>query len=107
LHLDDMRFAEGEAAILRVFVNLPDATSATPQEHPSFVQELVLVPSRSRSTAPARGQSMTLPLPPGIVKSGEPMTVTLVPVQADTEGRLTQPGKTDVMLARPYVTIER
>lgn len=109
LHLDDVRVAEGEAAILRVFVNRPDATAATPTDSVSFVEELFLVPSRSSASTPgARGssQNLALPLPEGTVKPGERITVTIIPIRADAEGRLTEPGAADVVLKRPYVTVE-
>jgi len=109
LHLDDVRVAEGEAAVLRVFVNRPDATAATPTDHMSFVEELFLVPSRSSASTPGArgsGQNLVLPLPEGAVKPGERITVTIVPIRADAEGRLTEPGAADVVLKRPYVTVE-
>ncbi|HEY7213277.1 MAG TPA: hypothetical protein VIC28_01545 [Thermoanaerobaculia bacterium] len=110
LHLDDVQLAEGQAATFRVFVNRPDATAATPADAKGFVQELYLVPRRSRPSAlGARqpGQNLALPLPAGLVGPGERITVTLVPVGADAEGRLNQPGQVDITLKRPYVTAER
>lgn len=110
LRLDDVRLAEGQAAIFRVFVNRPDATAATPIGEKGFVQELYLVPTRSRASKPGArqpGQNLALPLPPDLVKPGEAITVTLVPIGADAEGRLTQPGEIDVTLERPYVSAER
>lgn len=110
LRLDDVRLAEGQAAIFRVFVNRPDATAATPVDEKGFVQELYLVPTSSRPSSPGArqpGQNFALPLPPGLVKPGERITVTVVPVGADAEGRLTQPGKIDITLKRPYVSVER
>jgi len=110
LHLDDVRLAEGQAATFRVFVNRPDATAATPADAKGFVQELYLVPTRSRPSAPGArqpGQSFALPLPAGLVRPEERITVTLVPVGADAEGRLNQPGQIDITLKRPYVTAER
>src|SRR5262245_28009373 len=110
LHLDDVRLAEGESAIFRVFVNRPDATAATPIDRKGFVQELFLVPSRSQAAeAGARqpGQNFALPLPPGLARPGERIAVTLVPVATDADGRLTQPGEIDITLKRPYVSVER
>ena len=110
LRLDDVRLAEGQSAIFRVFVNRPDATAATPAGEKGFVQELYLVPASSSPSAPGArqpGQSFALPLPPGLVKPGERITVTVVPVGADAEGRLTQPGRIDITLKRPYVSVER
>jgi hypothetical protein len=110
LHLDDVRLAEGQAAIFRVFVNRPEATAATPTDQKGFVQELYLVPTRSRPSEPGArqpGQNLALPLPPGLVQPGERIAVTLVPVATDADGRLTQPGQIDITLKRPYVTAER
>lgn len=107
LHLDDVRLAAGEGAVFRVFVNRPDATAATPTGSGGFVDELFLVPSQARGTAPAGrqpGQNLVLPLPAGLVRAGAPVTVTLVPVRPDAQGRLTAPGRTDLTLKRPYLT---
>lgn len=109
LHLDGVQVAEGQAAILRVFVNRPDATAATPTDHVSFVEELFLVPASSTASAPGArgsGQNLVLPLPEGSVKPGERIKVTIVPMRADAQGRLSQPGAADVVLDHPYVTIE-
>jgi hypothetical protein len=109
LHLDDLRPAEGQAAVFRLFVNRPDATAATPNDQEGFVDEVFLVPSRSHATAPGArqpGQNLVFPLPAGVVKAGGRITVTLVPVGADTAGRLTQPGAADVTLKRPYLSVE-
>lgn len=110
LHLDDVRVAEGQAAIFRVFVNHPGATAATPAGDPGFVEELYLVPSRSKASEPggrAPGQNLVLPLPAGAVQPGERITVTLVPVGSNAQGELTEPGTMDVTLKQPYVTAER
>jgi hypothetical protein len=109
LHLDEVRVAEGQGAVFRVFVNRPDATAATPTTAGGFVDELFLVPSRTRATTPGArqpGQNLALPLPPGLLKLGSPITVTLVPVRPSSQGQLAAPGKTDLTLKRPYVTEE-
>jgi hypothetical protein len=109
LHLDDVRVAEGQAAVFRVFVNRPDATAATATEEKGFVDEIFLVPARSTPTAPGArspGQNLALPLSAGRVQPGEKITVTLIPVAADAAGQLTRQGSLDVTLKRPYVTLE-
>jgi hypothetical protein len=109
LHLDDVRLAAGQSAVVRVFVNRPDATAATPQDpREGYVDDLFLVPSRPEASATGArqpGQNLTLVLGAGQAKAGKRMTVTLVPVQPDAAGRLTQPGKVDVTLARPYLAL--
>jgi hypothetical protein len=109
LHLDDLRVAAGQAAILRVFVGRPDATASTPADDPGFVDELFLVPSGSTPAAPGAyepGRNLTLPLPAGALEGGEPIVVTLVPARADADGRLTEPGDVELTLKPPYVTAE-
>jgi hypothetical protein len=109
LHLDDVRLAAGQGAVFRVFVNRPDATATTPTGSGGFVEELFLVPSRTRATTPGArqpGQNLALPLPPGSLKPGSPINVTLVPVRPNARGQLAAPGKTDLTLKRPYVTQE-
>jgi hypothetical protein len=110
LHLDDVRLPDGKGTALRVYVNAPAANAATGTEHAGFVEELLLVPSRSQASAsppPARkGQNFVLPLPDSVRGAGR-ITVTLVPVRADTKGELSVRGTTDVTLKRPYVTIAR
>ena len=85
LHIDDLRMPEGKGAILRVYVN------------GDFLDELVLVPSRSQASSarPREGQNFIFPVPAS-VRSGSSMRVKLVPVRG-----------TDVTLKRPYVTIGR
>lgn len=108
LHLDDVRPLAGRSAVFRVFVNNPGATAATPTTDPTFVDEVVLVPSRSEETGGrAPGQNLTLPLGHAARNERRGLTVTLVPVQADTQGRLRLPGSADLTLRRPRVSAER
>jgi hypothetical protein len=109
LHLDDLRVAAGRAAVFRVFVNRSGATAATSKDEAGFVEELSLVPSRSataRTGTEQPGQNLVLPLPAGLVKPGERITVTFVPVREDVQGQLTVPGAADITLKRPYITLE-
>lgn len=105
LHLNDVQVPDGEAAMLRVFVNNPSATAATSTSAPGFVEEMFLVPrsSQARGSASHPGQNFVLPIPTGI-KGGERITITLVPVAANERGELTAPGTVHLSMRPPTVT---
>jgi polyphenol oxidase len=51
LHLEGVSVPEGNAAVVRVFLNKPDATVATPVEDPHFVGYITIVPRHSKKKA--------------------------------------------------------
>lgn len=108
LHLDDVVVPDGEAAIVRIFVNASSAAEATSTSTAGLVNEIFLVPrtSRVRPSAPGTGQNFVFPIPPNIQTSNR-ITITLVPVAPDERGELTAPGKTHLSMRPPYVTQER
>lgn len=94
LHLDDLRVKAGEAGVFRVFVNYPKANAQTPMSHAHFVDELFIVPAQTSSTAASASHNFTLPLPAAAIRAGEPIVVTLVPVES---------GKLNVTVKRAWV----
>jgi hypothetical protein len=102
LHLDDVRVAAGEPAMLRLFVNTPRPTAKSSTSAAGFLQDLYLVPSRSAG-GNANGQNFTIPLPPSAAR-GERITITIVPIEANAQGEMNASGHLHVSLKRPYVT---
>jgi hypothetical protein len=69
LHLDDVRVPSTESAVFKVYVN------------GKYVDELYLAPPRSQASAanPETSQNFTLPIPDGMLKAGEAVSVKLTP----------------------------
>jgi hypothetical protein len=106
LHLDDVRVAGGESAMLRLFLNTPHATAKTSTSDARFLQDLYLVPSRAAKGRWSKGQNFTIPLPPDAAR-GERITVTIIPIEAGAGGEMNASGSVHVKLNRPYVTASR
>jgi len=94
LHLDDLRVKAGEAGVFRVFANHPEANAQTPMTHANFVDELFIVPSQTSASGTGAGHNYTLPLPAAAIRAGDPVVVTLVPVEN---------GKLNVTVKRAWV----
>ncbi len=113
VNLDNVTAPADEAAILRVFVNRPNANAAMVQDS-HLVHELFLVPSRSPGTDHSQHQhsfNVKIVLPPAIAaeveKAKGDVPVTIVPVAATPQGALAAtPKQVRVKMAKPYITVE-
>ena len=103
LHLDDVRVASGESAMLRLFINTPQASAKTNTTEPGFLQDLYLTPSRSAKGGKPSSQNFTIPLPASTPR-GARITVRIVPIEANVRGEMNAAGRVHVSLKRPYVT---
>ncbi len=103
LHIDDVRVAGGESAMLRLFVNTPHATAKTSMGDRGFLQDLYLVPSRSAKGGWSRGQNFVIPIPAEAARSGG-ISITIVPIEASAGGQMSAGGSVHVRFKRPYVT---
>jgi len=102
LHLEGVRVKAGEAGVFRLFVNHPHATASTPMSHPAFVDELFLVPSQTSASSKNEPHNFTFPIAASAIRAGEPVSVTLVPVQ-DDNGHATD-GKLNVTVRRAWLS---
>ena len=83
LHLDGVRTPADESAVFKVYVN------------GKYVDELYLVP-RQTSSSEETTQNFTLPIPAGVLKAGDAVSVKLE----------TEPGtKLNVKVKRAYVRV--
>ncbi|MEA2163348.1 MAG: hypothetical protein QOK37_1475 [Thermoanaerobaculia bacterium] len=103
LHLDDVRVASGESAMLRLFINTPNASAKTSTSNPGFLQDLYLVPSRSARGGKSSSQNFTVPLPSGTPR-GARISVHIIPIEAGAGGEMNAAARVHVSLKRPYVT---
>jgi polyphenol oxidase len=116
LHLDDVTVPEDQGAILRVWVNKPDATPAMNEEDEHMVRELFIVPSRTPGSAHHAGHqhkfNLAIPLAPSVAAEVESangqVPVTIVPVSASPEGRMNvaPTEAAPVQMKKPYFRVE-
>jgi polyphenol oxidase len=93
IRIAGVRAPAGGAAIVRVFVNLPEASAATPVTDPHYAGYFTLVPNSLRG-AHSHGQAglnIELPLGRGtqdVISGDDELSVTLVPVLGDESAPL-------------------
>lgn len=107
LHIDGVDVPPHKAAMVRVFVNLPEASPATPASSPNFVGTFTIVPSvlDGRTAHQHKKRNILLDLTPqigSILRGQSTISVTLVPVS-----RLTQRHENiELTYERVYITVE-
>ena len=113
VNLENVTAPADEAAILRVFVNRPQANAGMAEDS-HLVQELFIVPGRTPGTGHAGHQhsfNFKIVLPEAIAAEVEKakgnVPVTIVPVAATPKGVLSvAPKQVRVKMAKPYITVE-
>ena len=97
LHVNGVRFQEGVAAKVRVFIEFPAATPATPTSDPHYLGYFTIVPHTRPGMAGSHHHAATegtrnfafdlLPEQAALVKDPANVRVTLVPVGADARNK--------------------
>jgi polyphenol oxidase len=106
LHVDGVQVPPDRGALVKVYLNNPDATAATLTSDPSFVGSMVIVPAiapGSRRSRPDVLRNFTFDLSAlsaASLNAGANVSVTLVPVQ----GEGVKPDQISVGFRRVYVT---
>lgn len=121
LHLEDVEVPADESAILRVYVNQPNATAESAGADESvpgtgrLVEELFIVPAKTPGSGGHEGHGhkfhFRIALPPDIAAEVErakgDVAVTIVPVSASVAGGPeSAPAAVNVKLKKPYISVE-
>jgi polyphenol oxidase len=115
LHLDNITVPSDKGAVLRVYLNRPNATAEAPEDDERLVDELFIVPSRSSPSEHgdmhAHPFNFVIPLPEKLAAEVEAakgeVSVTIVPVRGSGQGPLSlRPSAVDVRMQKPYITVE-
>ena len=118
VHLDTITVPPDKGAILRVYLNKPNATAGESDESDDrLIDELFIVPSKSpgedHSGMHAHSFNVVIPLPERLAAEAEAakgeVSVTIVPVRGSRTavGLLNaRPEEVDVKMQKPYITVE-
>lgn len=119
LHLEEVEVPADESAILRVYVNQPDATAESVTDESvagtgRLVEELYIVPARTPGTGhgghAAHKYHFKIALPPDIAAEVErakgDAQVTIVPVASENGILESVPRAVNVKMRKPYITVE-
>jgi len=121
LHLEDVEVPADESAILRVYVNQPDATAESAAADDSvpgtgrLVEELFIVPAKTPGSGGHEGHGHKLhfkiALPPDIAAEVErakgDVAVTIVPVSVSVlGGPESAPAAVNVRMKKPYISVD-
>jgi polyphenol oxidase len=106
LHVDGVQIPANKGALIKVYLNNPEATAATSTDVPTYVGTIVVVPAIARGSLQARPdvvRNVTFALSPKAVASltnRQNISVTLVPVQ----GQGATPPEVSTRYRRVYLT---
>jgi polyphenol oxidase len=109
LHIDGIEASANKSAVVRVFANLPSASSKSSIESKTYVGYFTLLAKASKEHEHAKGHrpmNVALEIPPAIVdqlKAASDLSVTLVPLAGAQE----KPGKMSVSFDKLYITADR
>jgi len=117
LHLEDVTVPSDQGAVLRVYLNHPNATAATSPEDPRMIRELIIVPSRTPGSAHAEGHrshsmNFVVVIPNELAREVEAangeVPITIVPVTGRGEEGILEatPKKSGVRMKKPFISVE-